>query len=84
MRDRASEREKLYIDTHYHNFTTGDMEQAERQLQDALATIGHLQTELAHERIAREEEAQRCAFSQATRGISEREIPISDSSRSPS
>jgi hypothetical protein len=33
---------------------------------------------------AREEEAQRCAFSQATRGISEREIPISDSSRSPS
>jgi serine/threonine protein kinase/tetratricopeptide (TPR) repeat protein len=28
LRDRASEREKLYIDTHYHNFTTGDMEQA--------------------------------------------------------
>ncbi|HXT25100.1 MAG TPA: protein kinase [Candidatus Eisenbacteria bacterium] len=28
LRDRASEREKLYIDTHYHNFATGDMEQA--------------------------------------------------------
>ena len=26
LRDRASEREKLYIDTHYFNFTSGDLE----------------------------------------------------------
>jgi serine/threonine protein kinase/tetratricopeptide (TPR) repeat protein len=28
LRDRASEREKLYIDSHYYNFVTGDMVQA--------------------------------------------------------
>ena len=28
LRDRASEREKLYIDSHYYNFVTGDMEQS--------------------------------------------------------
>jgi eukaryotic-like serine/threonine-protein kinase len=28
LRDRASEREKLYIDTHYYNFATGDLEKA--------------------------------------------------------
>ena len=28
LRDRASEREKLYIDTHYYNFVTGDLEKA--------------------------------------------------------
>lgn len=28
LRDRASEREKLYIDSHYHNFVTGDLEKA--------------------------------------------------------
>jgi len=30
LRDRASEREKLYIDSHYYNFVTGDMEQARK------------------------------------------------------
>jgi tetratricopeptide (TPR) repeat protein len=33
LRDRASEREKLYIDSHYHNFVTGDLEQAEKAYQ---------------------------------------------------
>jgi serine/threonine protein kinase/Flp pilus assembly protein TadD len=28
LRDRASEREKLYIDSHYYNFVTGDLEKA--------------------------------------------------------
>ena len=28
LRDRASEREKLYIDSHYHSFVTGDLEKA--------------------------------------------------------
>jgi serine/threonine protein kinase/tetratricopeptide (TPR) repeat protein len=28
LRDRASEREKLYIDSHYYNFVTGDLERA--------------------------------------------------------
>jgi tetratricopeptide (TPR) repeat protein/predicted Ser/Thr protein kinase len=28
LRDRASEREKLYIDSHYFNFATGDLERA--------------------------------------------------------
>jgi serine/threonine protein kinase/tetratricopeptide (TPR) repeat protein len=28
LRDRASEREKLYIDSHYHNFVSGDLEKA--------------------------------------------------------
>jgi len=30
LRDRASEREKLYIDSHYYNFVTGDLEQSEK------------------------------------------------------
>jgi tetratricopeptide (TPR) repeat protein len=28
LRDRASEREKLYIDSHYYNFVSGDLEKA--------------------------------------------------------
>jgi serine/threonine protein kinase/tetratricopeptide (TPR) repeat protein len=28
LRDRASEREKLYIDSHYYNFVTGDLDRA--------------------------------------------------------
>jgi serine/threonine protein kinase/tetratricopeptide (TPR) repeat protein len=28
LRDRSSEREKLYIDSHYYNFVTGDLEKA--------------------------------------------------------
>jgi serine/threonine protein kinase len=28
LRDRTSEREKLYIDSHYHNFVTGDLEKS--------------------------------------------------------
>src|SRR5262249_15976078 len=28
LRDRASERERLYIDSHYHHYATGDLEQA--------------------------------------------------------
>jgi len=30
LRDRTSEREKLYIDSHYHNFVTGNLEEAMR------------------------------------------------------
>jgi serine/threonine protein kinase/tetratricopeptide (TPR) repeat protein len=30
LRDRASEREKLYIDSHYYNFVSGDLEKASK------------------------------------------------------
>jgi eukaryotic-like serine/threonine-protein kinase len=33
LRDRASEREKLYIDSHYHNFVTGDLDKATQAYQ---------------------------------------------------
>jgi serine/threonine protein kinase len=33
LRDRASEREKLYIDSHYYNFVSGDLEKASRAYQ---------------------------------------------------
>jgi len=33
LRDRASEREKLYIDAHYYNFVTGDLAQAAKAYQ---------------------------------------------------
>jgi eukaryotic-like serine/threonine-protein kinase len=34
LRDRASEREKLYIDSHYYNFVSGDLEKGSRAYQD--------------------------------------------------
>ncbi len=33
LRDRASEREKLYIDSHYYNFVSGDLEKGSRAYQ---------------------------------------------------